>query len=53
MVRMISGINGSPMWVHETRVEEYLARGHKLAPAPEPPKPGKKPRSRPKANTEG
>lgn len=42
MVKMISGINGSPMWVHETRVEEYLARGHRLAPPPEPPKPEKK-----------
>ena len=49
MVKMLSGINGSPMWVHETRVEEYLRRGHRLAPPPEPPKPAKKTRSRPKA----
>ena len=26
------------MWVHESRVEEYLAAGHKLAAAPAPAK---------------
>ena len=36
---MISRVTGSVMWVHESRVEEYLERGHKLAPPPEPPKP--------------
>ena len=31
------------MWVHESRLEEYLAAGHKLAaPPPPPPKKPKK-----------
>lgn len=31
------------MWVHESRLEEYLAAGHKLAaPPPPPPKTTKK-----------
>ena len=37
MVKMINAQSGGVMWVHETRVEEYLARGCKLAPAPPPP----------------
>lgn len=42
MVRMISAHTGTVMWVHESRVDEYLARGHALAvppakPAPEEP----------------
>lgn len=47
MVKMIQAHTGAPMWVHETRVEEYLARGHKLAPAPAPPpRPARKTRSK-------
>ena len=49
MVKMINALSGGIMWVHETRVEEYLARGHKLAPPPPPPerpKRTRKPRSR-------
>ena len=37
MVRMIHGVTGNEMWVHETRVDEYLAAGHKLAASPETP----------------
>ena len=39
MVKMINAQTGTVMWVHETRVEEYLRRGHKLAAPPPPPKP--------------
>ena len=31
MVRFINAESGGEMWVHETRVEEYLARGHRIA----------------------
>ena len=31
MVKFINRLTGSVMWVHETRVEEYKAAGHKLA----------------------
>lgn len=31
MVKLIHAATGGPMWVHESRVEEYLARGHKIA----------------------
>ncbi len=39
MIRFINKTTGTVMWVHETRVDEYLAAGHKLAPPPDPPKP--------------
>ena len=39
MVKMINAHTGTVMWVHETRVEEYLQRGHKLAAPPPPPAP--------------
>ena len=51
MVKMINALTGSDMWVHEKRVEEYLERGHKLAPPPPPPKSSKaarKPKAREK-----
>lgn len=47
MVKLINAVTGSEMWVHESRVAEYLAAGHKLAPPPPPPP--RKPRS--KANS--
>lgn len=47
MVKLINAVTGSEMWVHESRVDEYLAAGHK--PAPPPPPPPRKPRS--KANS--
>ena len=37
MVKLINAQTGTVMYVHESRLEEYLARGHKLAPAPPPP----------------
>lgn len=39
MVRFVNRITGSAMWVHESRVDEYLAAGHKLAAPPEKPAP--------------
>ena len=41
MIRLINRTTGSVMWVHESRLEEYLAAGHKLAA---PPKPERKPK---------
>ena len=37
MVKMINALTGTVMYVHESRLEEYLARGHKIAPPPPPP----------------
>ena len=34
MVKFINCHTGSVMWVHESRVEEYIAAGHKLAATP-------------------
>ena len=34
MVKFINSATGSEMYVHESRVEEYKAAGHKLAVAP-------------------
>ena len=51
MIRLINRDTGGDTWVHEDRLEEYLAAGHRLlpdlppAPAPEPAKPARKPRS--------
>lgn len=43
MIKFISCHTGSEMWVHESRMEEYLAAGHKLAaPPPVPEKPTRK-----------
>ena len=39
MVKMINAHTGTVMYVHESRLEEYLARGHKMAPPPPPPPP--------------
>lgn len=39
MVRMINKITGGEMWVHESRLDEYLEAGHKLASAPLKPTP--------------
>ena len=40
MIKLINANSGGDMWVHESRLDEYLAAGHKLAapPLPEPPK---------------
>lgn len=37
MVKLINAVTGSEMWVHEDRLEEYLKRGHRLAPPPPAP----------------
>lgn len=34
MVKMKNRIFGNDMWVHESRVQEYLAKGHQLAEKP-------------------
>ena len=44
MVKMINGLFGTEMYVAEDRVDEYLRAGHKLAPAPVPPKAKKTPK---------
>lgn len=33
MIEFVNKYNGQPMYVHETRVQEYLRLGHKLAPS--------------------
>ena len=38
MRRLINRMTGGDMWVHESRVDEYLAAGHALAATPEPAK---------------
>ena len=38
MVEMVNALTGGPMWVHESRVDEYLAAGHKLAAGDAPSK---------------
>lgn len=35
MIKLTNAYTGSEMWVHETRLEEYLKMGHKLAPLPD------------------
>lgn len=37
MIKLINRITGTEMYVHESRLEEYLARGHTIAPPPTPP----------------
>ena len=39
MVRFVNKLTGGDMWVHESRVEEYIAAGHKPAAPPKPKKP--------------
>lgn len=42
MIKMIDRYTGVEMWVHESRVDEYKAQGHKLAPVAKPVKERKK-----------
>lgn len=42
MIKMRNKLSGGDMWVHEDRVEEYLAAGHTLADPPKQEKPVKK-----------
>ena len=39
MIRLINRITGGDMWVHESRLDEYLEAGHRLASPPEKPAP--------------
>lgn len=34
MIKMIHSVTGCEMWVHESKVDSFLERGHKLAPVP-------------------
>ena len=36
MVELVNAQTGGRMWVHETRVGEYLAAGHRLAAEAKP-----------------
>ena len=51
MVKLINAHTGTVMWVHEDRLEEYLARGHQMVPPPPPPKAPAKKTHRSKAKT--
>lgn len=46
MIPLINQLTGGTMWVHESRLEEYLAAGHKLAASP---KPAENPEAKPEA----
>lgn len=36
MIKMIHRVTGCEMWVHESNVNTFLERGHKVAPVPVP-----------------
>lgn len=46
MIPLINQLTGGTMWVHESRLEEYLAAGHELAATP---KPAEAPKAKPEA----
>ena len=39
MIRLQNARTGGEMWVHESRLDEYLAAGHKPAAPPDMPAP--------------
>ena len=43
MVKMINKRLGNDMWVEDSRVDEYLTAGHRLAKEPKKPTAAKKP----------
>lgn len=49
MIALINRMSGGIMYVHESRVEEYLAAGHSLAAPPKPDHPLVKDDAQPKA----
>lgn len=56
MIRLINKITGGPMWVHESRLDEYLEAGYKLASPPvkpEPEEPVKRPPAKKKKTKKG
>lgn len=36
MIRLVNRLTGTEMWVHGSRLKEYLAAGHVPAAAPKP-----------------
>lgn len=46
MVKLVNRLTGGETWVHESRLEEYLAAGHKLAAPPPPPEKKTAPRKK-------
>lgn len=52
MIKLINPLTGTDTWVHESRLEEYKARGFKLYAAPEPPKPKRSTRKKPDPKAE-
>ena len=44
MIKLVNRTTGTDMWVHPSRLDEYLAAGHRLAAPPKPEK--KDPRKR-------
>ena len=52
MVKMINAVTGSVMFVHESRLDEYIAAGHQLAVPPVKPStaPIKRPPAKKKAS---
>ena len=52
MIALINRMSGGIMYVHESRVEEYLAAGHRLAAPPKPVHPLVKDDAQPKAAPE-
>ena len=52
MVTLNNPMGGTSM-VHESRLEEYFARGFTLAPRPAPPEPEKKPAKKKTPKKEG
>lgn len=36
MILLVNRTTGGPMYVHESRLDEYLEKGHKLASQPKP-----------------
>lgn len=36
MIELVNRTTGTRMWVHPSRLDEYLAAGHKLAAPPKP-----------------
>ena len=41
MIKLINRMTGTAMWVADSRLEEYLAKGHTLSPMPDNVKPEK------------
>ena len=53
MVKFINRLTGNTMWVAEDRVEEYKARGHRIALSETAPEPAPKPKKQTKKKKQG